>query len=371
MSFLEVVEKYSYESIINIIESATENKIESLLQKENITFTDFLFLLSKKGHLYLPQLAQKARDLTIKRFGKVINFYVPIYLSNECTNICVYCGYNKNRNIVRKTLTFKEIEEEYIKLKDIGFDNVLLLTGEDRKNANIEYLKKAVIMAKKYFTFVGLEIYPMSVEEYSILVKNGANGLTIYQETYHKDTYDKMHLAGIKKDYNWRLNTPERACMAGFRKVGLGALLGLFDWRYEATMLALHIDYLQKKYWRTEFTLGFPRINPPDNKFYIPFPVSDKEFVQLICALRLFLPEVGFLLTTRERPELRDNLIGVAITQISAGSKTNPGGYLSNEAGEQFYVADPRPLPEMIRVVRNKGYEPVLKDWEKEFLPAC
>lgn len=371
MSFIDTIKSVTFDNIKEIISSTTEEKIISILKKDEITFNEFLALLSEKAAKFLPEMVLKSKEVTIKRFGKIINFYVPLYLSNECSNQCVYCGFNQQRDIIRKTLTFNEIEKDLEKIKDYGFDNILLLTGEHKKAANLDYIKNAVKMAKDNFTFVGLEIYPMKIEEYRELLITGARGLTIYQETYDIETYDKMHIKGKKKDYLWRLDTPERACIAGFRKVGLGALLGLFDWQYEVAMLALHINYLQKRYWKTEFTLGFPRINPPDDIFKIPYKVSDKNFLQLLSALRIYLPDVGFLLTTRERPELRDNLIGLMITQISAGSKTNPGGYIDNSADEQFHVSDNRTLEEMIRVVRKKGYDPVLKDWEKNFSLVC
>ncbi|MBN2546088.1 MAG: 2-iminoacetate synthase ThiH [Spirochaetes bacterium] len=368
MKITELINNYSYADILKKIDNNNnEDKILSILQKDKIEFSDFLSLLSDKALNILPSIVQKSRDVTLKRFGKVISFYVPIYLSNECLNQCIYCGFNAKRQIIRKTLDINEIDKEFIKLKNTGFDNVLLLTGEDNNKAGLDYLKEAVNLAKTYFTFVGLEVYPMETEEYKELLNIGVDGLTIYQETYDKTTYDAMHPSGKKKDYDRRLTTPDRACMAGFRKVGIGALLGLFDWKYEAAMIALHLNYLQKTYWKTEFTLGFPRINPPASDFKIPYPVQDKYFIQLISALRLYLPEVGFLLTTREKPELRNNLIGLMITQVSAGSKTSPGGYLDNSSDEQFHVSDTRELKKMIEVVKSKGYEAVIKDWEKNF----
>lgn len=367
MKLSGILNNYNYQKIIDTINSSDDEKIIKILSKDKIDFNDFLLLLSDKAGSHLSAIAEKAKNLTVKRFGKVINFYVPVYLSNVCSNECVYCGFNTSKKVNRLTLNINQIEKEYLKLKEQGFDNVLLLTGEAPNIADLNYIIEAIKLSKKYFTFTGLEIYPMDIDQYKKLIDAGADGLTVYQETYDILTYDKMHLKGKKKDYAWRLNTPERAAIAGFRKIGLGALLGLFDWKYEASMLALHAEYLLKNYWKTEITLGFPRINPPDNNFNIPYPVSDKNFVQLICALRLYLPETGFLLTTRERPQLRDNLIGLCITQISAGSKTNPGGYIDNSSEEQFEVADKRDLNEMIDLVIKKGYEPVLKDWEKSF----
>lgn len=357
-----------YNLILNYDNSTKKEDILDILEKESITFNDFLYLLSKKSDDYLIKIAEKARKLTIQRFGKIINFYVPLYLSNECSNRCDYCGFNTTRNINRITLSKKEIEEEIIYLKNIGFDNMLLLTGESRKKAGLSYINEAVKLAKKYFTYIGLEIFPMEVNEYKILIENGANGLTIYQETYNKKMYDKVHISGKKKDYEYRLNTPDRAMESGFRKVGIGALLGLYDWRYEAIGLALQIDYLRKKYWQQEITLSFPRINPVSPNYHIPHFVSDKNFIKMLCCLRILYPDIAFLLSTREKPELRDKLINLCITQISAGSKTNPGGYSSKKESEaQFDVVDNRTLEEMIKIVIQNGYCPVIKDWDINF----
>jgi len=357
-----------YQSLSLYDQSAKERDIIDILDKESIKLNDFFILLSEKSDQFLIQIAKKARDLTIQRFGKIINFYVPLYLSNECENVCSYCGFNAGRSFKRVTLTEKEIEEELIYLKNIGFDSILLLTGESKEKAPLEYIKNAVQMAKNYFTYVGLEIYPMDEEEYRLLVESGANGLTIYQETYNPEIYDRVHIRGKKKDYKYRLNTPDRAMIAGFRKVGIGALLGLYDWRYEAIAIAFHIDYLRKRYWQQEITLSFPRINPVSPSYKIPYPVSDRNFVKMMSLLRILYPDIGFVLSTRERAELRDRLINLCITQISAGSKTSPGGYKLKEDNEgQFDVSDKRNLKDMIKVVQNYGYCPVIKDWDINF----
>ena len=368
MSFLESLRKFDAKDFYKASNNIDLNKIKSILMKDDITLYDLQLLLSKSAGKILQSVASKARDLTIKRFGKVINFYIPIYLSNECGNYCLYCGFNASKNIKRKTLSFDEIEGECQKIKKTGFDNVLLLTGEAPKKVGIDSIEKTVRIAKKYFTFVGLEIYPLDINGYSRLVKAGADGLTIYQETYSEEIYSKMHVKGKKKDYAWRLESPDRAAQAGFRKIGIGALLGLSDWRYEANMLALHLDYLQKKYWKIDFTLSFPRLKPLNDGFNVPNFVSDKNLVHMICALRIFLSDVGFVLSTRESSEIRDKLMELCITQMSAGSKTNPGGYTNDYADKQFDISDNRELLDMINVIKSKGYEPVLKDWEKTFL---
>lgn len=367
MSFRDIIDSFDENRFWKKIKEASRADVDTVLKKDVIELDDLIVLLSDNSTDYLQNIAGRAKDITIQRFGNVINFYVPIYISNECTNHCTYCGFNKDKEIDRITLSLEEIEEEYKKIKEKGFDNVLILTGEAPNKAGDDFIAEAVEIAKKYFRFVGLEIYPMDTEGYKHLESSGADGLTIYQETYDKDIYSLMHLKGKKKDYYWRLDTPERAANAGLRKIGLGALLGLGDWRYEAFMLALHINYLQRKCWRSEYTLGFPRIRPFNNDFKIPSQVSDRDLVHMMSALRIFLPDVGFLFTTRESKDLRDNLIGLCITQISAGSKTNPKGYTNNEYGEQFSVCDERTLSEMMDIVKQKGYEPVLKDWEYSF----
>jgi 2-iminoacetate synthase len=365
--FSTVFNDYDFQSLNKILACNDMEKVIRVLKKDDIEFNDFLYLLSDGARDMLPVIAEKSRNLTIKRFGKVINFYAPIYLSNECTNSCTYCGFNHSRNIKRVTLDTDDYENEMKILKSQGFDNILLLTGESPKNAGADYIIQAVKTAKKYFTYIGLEIYPMSVEEYARVVDAGASGLTIYQETYDMMTYDEIHPSGRKKDFKWRITTPDRAFEAGFRKVGLGALLGIHDWKFEAAMMGMHAVYLRKKYWKGEVTLSFPRINPVETEFGIPHPVSDRELVWMICALRILLPESGFVLSTREKPEFRNKLIDLCITQLSAGSKTNPGGYSGDQYDTHFEVSDKRNLPEMMNFIKDKGYDPVLKDWEINF----
>ncbi len=341
--------------------------IDLILSKERISFNNLISLILSGDTNILQKMAAKASVLTRKRFGKTISFYTPLYLSNECDSVCLYCGYSKNRKIKRVTLSLSEIEENYVFLKNKGFDNILLVTGESRKHFNVSLLSEAVKLAKKYFTFVGIEVYPMTVSEYREVLDSGCDGLTVYQETYDPKLYSKYHLEGEKTDYVWRLDTPDRALEAGFRKIGLGVLLGLKNPVSEIACLARHIDYLEKTYWRSEISIGFPRIRPENILSKVPFEVTDKMLTGIICALRIYFPENAFVLSTRESPFLRDRLIDVGITQVSAGSKTNPGGYLSKEGDGQFVTSDNRTIEEMIEMVRKKGYDPVLKDWSQNF----
>jgi len=313
-------------------------------------------------------MIEEARRLTLQYFGKTILLYAPLYISNECVNGCAYCGFNARSKIKRATLTIEEIMEEANYLRKQGFQHILVLTGEAREKVPVNYLKEVIKRLKEYFVSISIEVYPLTEDEYRCLVQAGADGLTIYQETYHLPTYRKVHLFGPKRDYWWRLGAPERAARAGMRRIGLGVLLGLYDWRYEAKKLAEHLRYLLKKYWQTQFQLSFPRINPAETNFKVEHPVSDEELIQMICAFRLSFPQIPFVLSTRERAELRDQIFPLGITAMSAGSKTCPGGYsLGIKGGKQFEIADTRSVKEVCQSLTARGYEPVFKDWERSF----
>ncbi|MEI7943085.1 MAG: 2-iminoacetate synthase ThiH, partial [Candidatus Riflemargulisbacteria bacterium] len=295
-------------------------------------------------------------------FGNTIQLYIPLYLSNECCNSCKYCGFNKDQQINRQTLSLEEATNQLLILKQKGFDNILLLTGENKSVAGVDYLVPIIKQAQKLFSYVAIEIFPCSIEDYAQLIHAGVSGLTIYQETYNKIIYSQMHPAGPKRDFDFRYKSPERALEAGMRKVGLGFLLGLSDWKTEALALAEQLNTLMKKYWKSDFTVSFPRIHAsPENLAFTP--VSDRDFVQMILAFRVTFPKVGIILSTRESPEIRDNLLGLGVTQISAESKTNPGGYSDNNSDEQFQVSDHRSIEEIIKIIQIKGFDPVIKDW--------
>jgi len=312
------------------------------------------------------QIMEAARQETLKHFGRVIQLYAPLYLSNECINSCAYCGFNRKSEINRITLGLDQVLKEARFLKRQGFQHILLLTGEDRKSASVDYLAKIVKAVKELFVSVSIEVYPLSEDEYKTLIDAGVDGLTIYQETYHRPTYKRVHPSGPKKDYDWRWGAPERAARAGMRKIGIGFLLGLYDWKYEAAALAEHLQFLLKKYWQTQFQVSFPRLNPAETKFKIEYPVSDQDFIQLLCAFRLRFPQIGFTLSTRERAGFRDKIFPFGITQMSAGSKTYPGAYaLGIRSGKQFEIADRRSPREVARALVRAGYEPVWKDWER------
>jgi len=327
--------------------------------------------MSKIEQLLAPSqditaLALEAKKLTMQHFGNTIQLYIPLYLSNECCNSCKYCGFNKNQDIIRQTLSLEETVTQLILIKEKGFDSILLLTGEHKSRAGVDYLVPIIKEAQKMFSYVSLEIFPGTEAEYKQLVEAGATGLTLYQETYNRKIYKEMHPAGPKSDFDFRLKAPVNALNAGMRKIGLGALIGLGDWREEAIALSTHLENLMKTYWRADFSISFPRISAAPDGLSIT-PISDRDFVQMILAFRVAFPKVGIILSTRESAELRNNLLGFGITQISAESKTNPGGYSKSEADEQFKVHDNRSLKEILTTLEIKGFDPIIKDWSNVF----
>ena len=341
--------------------------IQSICQKESITYLDFLALLSPSAEKCLFSLARKSHQLTQQHFGKTIQLFVPLYLSNECTNTCLYCGFNKFSSIERHTLNESEIHEEMKILKDKGFSHLLLLTGESPEKVGLDYVCKAIRIAKQYFSSVSLEIFPTTLNGYKELYSAGATGLTLYQETYHQQTYACLHPSGPKADYANRLLAPERALRAGFRQIGLGALLGLYDWRHELAYLASHAKFLMKTFWKTQISISFPRVCASVQSLAIQYPVSDRHLAQMIFAIRCFLPFAEIVLSTRESAVIRDSLIHYGVTRISAESHTNPGGYINSNSGEQFRVSDVRSLKEIMLTLNNHGFDPILKDWSTVF----
>lgn len=313
----------------------------------------------------MNDLMQKAHQLTVKRFGRTIQLFAPLYLSNECIDTCVYCGFSRTNSIVRKTLTPEEVLNEAEFLIGQGFQHLLLVSGEHPKKVSVDYLCEIAQHLRPKIASLNIEIAPFLEKDYCRLIQAGVDGVLIYQETYDRDTYQKVHLGGPKKSYEGRLKFVEEACRAGIRTIGLGVLLGLADWRGEIPQLIAHTKQLMKKYWRTEFRISLPRLKPCASGFQAPHPVSDEELAEIICRLRLALPEAGLVLSTREPPELRDKLLKVGITHMSAGSRTEPGGYLHpNENGKQFELEDFRTAAEVSDAIRNNGYDPVWKDWQ-------
>ncbi|OQY07584.1 MAG: 2-iminoacetate synthase ThiH [Planctomycetales bacterium 4572_13] len=326
-------------------------------------------LLSPAAEPFLETMAQQAHALTIQRFGKTIQLYAPLYVSNVCINSCRYCGYNQTTQIERTRLTIEQAVSDAAVIAGEGFRHLLLVSGEDTKFVSPDYLCELAGKLRQQFSSLSIEIYAMSQDEYAQLFNAGIDGVTLYQETYDRDVYADYHPAGPKADYDSRLDAPDRFASAGMRRIGLGFLLGLTNWRIETLALAEHASYLIKKYWRSQISFSFPRICPATNvQSEWPHLVSDTDMVQMMLALRLCFSDAGIVLSTRETPEFRDNLINLCVTRLSAGSKTNPGGYASEtEAAEQFEVADSRSPEEVARMIRSHGYEAVWKDWDVSF----
>ncbi|MCL1926444.1 MAG: 2-iminoacetate synthase ThiH [Syntrophorhabdaceae bacterium] len=369
MTFLDEFKKYDHKEVLDRIMGKTAQDVERALQAERPSIEDFAALISPAAENFLEPMAERSHRNTLQRFGNNIQMYVPLYISNVCANGCVYCGFNVDNPVNRKTLSLDEIEQEAVELNRHEFRHVLVLTGEAPGVIGNDYIAAAIRKIRPLFSSISIEVYPMDVAGYRSMVEAGVDGLTIYQETYNTDLYKELHLVGKKRDFEWRLGTPERGCEAGIRRVGIGALLGLGNFYVETFFTGLHALYLAHKYWRTQVSVSFPRIRPAEGGFAPLYEVTDKQMVQGICAIRLLLPDCGLTLSTRESSRFRDNLIPLGITQMSAGSSTAPGGYAQKDDGTgQFNIDDDRSPEEISRVVRAKGYEAVWKDWDAAFL---
>lgn len=343
----------------------------------------------------LESMARQSQILTRRHFGKTMRFFAPLYLSNECVNNCQYCGFSRDNPILRTTLTVPQVVAEAKHLYDLGFRNILLVAGEHPKFVSDGYLQECIDALKALIPTIGIEVGPMEDDQYRDLVDHGAEGLIVYQETYHQETYEVLHTAGPKKKFHWRLDCPERAYAGGFRRIGVGALFGLANWRHEAIALATHLDYLLRHCWKASFTIAFPRMRPHAGNYqYTPDPdlsLDDRSLVQLLTAFRMCFPQVGIVLSTREPADLRNSLFPLGVTHISAGSQTDPGGYTGagtddlhltlkgrrveieeeqacDRATGQFEIDDKRPVEEIARILKTQGFDPVWKDWDPAIL---
>lgn len=370
--FLETFTQFEFSKSIELVKSKSKQDVEIALSKiirsEKLEFNDYISLISPQADYYLEEMATISKEITEERFGKTILMYMPMYLSNECRSSCLYCGFSFENKIKRKTLSFDEIRQEAKIISGKGIQHLLILTGEDYSKTPLSYLVESVKILKEYFSSISIEIYPMDTEDYLQLIDAGVDGLALYQETYDSKTYQKYHLRGIKKNMNYRLNGPDRGGIAGFRKIGIGALLGLSDPLGEMFFLGLHTSHLLKEYWKTSIQISLPRMRPAEGDFHEVISVSDREFLRFIFAIRLFFKDVGIVLSTRENKKLRNNLIGLGITTMSAESKTEPGGYSGSGALEQFETEDKRSLKEVMSSIKQKGYDPVLKDFDSALM---
>ncbi|KUK37042.1 MAG: 2-iminoacetate synthase [Clostridia bacterium] len=364
MSFYEERKKYENFDFDAFFEQVTDADVRRAINKDRLTPLDYLTLLSPRAEAHLEEIAQKAHRLTVQHFGRVILLFTPIYVANYCTNQCLYCGFKATNRLERKKLTPAEVEEEARIIAATGLKHILLLTGESRSKSPVSYIMECVEILKKYFTSIGIEVYPLEEEEYRELVDAGVDGFCMYQEVYDEEVYARLHPAGPKRNYRYRLEAPERACRAGMRTVNIGALLGLHEWRTEAFFTGLHADYLQRAYPGVEISISPPRMRPELGGFEPPVKITDRNLVQYILAFRLFMPRGGVTISSRERAELRDNLVRLGVTKMSAGSNTAVGGRSHPEAVGQFEISDGRSVAEMAAMIYSQGYQPVYKDWQ-------
>jgi len=364
-SFQDHLAGLPLDALIRTARCASEADVDRALQAERLDLFDLAALLSPAADSRLEAMARRAHRTTVQRFGRVIQLYAPLYISNECVQTCTYCGFSRENRIRRRTLTVDETVAEARLLLEAGFRHLLVVSGEHPRHVSPDFVADILGRLHAETPSLSVEVQPATVEIYAQWVRAGAEGLTVYQETYDRETYARVHLAGKKKNYDWRLETPERGAIGGMKRLGIGALLGLSDWRFEAVHLAAHARYLMKRFWRTFVSVSFPRLRAA--AFAIPpeHPVSDRDLARLICAFRIFLPDLGITLSTRETPQFRDGVLPLGVTQMSAGSRTEPGGYTAPEATEkQFAIEDPRSPREVSSALRRLGYDPVWKDWE-------
>jgi 2-iminoacetate synthase len=400
VSFVAEFNSLPLQSFVKRSLDANASSVHESRAKAKLSLNDFAALISPVGNELLETLSARSQKITQQRFGKVIRLFAPLYVSNECINNCAYCGFSRDNAILRVTLSIEDVLREARELKQQGFRNILLVAGEHPKFVSNNYLRDCVAALHAEIPSVSLEVGPMETDEYRPIVAAGADGLVVYQETYDRNIYDAMHTAGPKKNFDWRLETAERAYAAGFRRLGIGALFGLADWRYEAICVAAHADFLLRHCWKAQVTISLPRLRPCAGEFQPLTHMTDRELVQLVCAFRLMFPDAGLVLSTREPARLRDGLIPLGITLVSAGSHTEPGGYtgagrekihhtergriveLASGASEwaatnghatnghatnatgQFEIADDRSPSEVAELIRKLGYEPVWKDWD-------
>lgn len=362
--FNKILNTYKTYDFNSVFDTVDEYSITKALESNSLAAHDFLSLISPKAEQYIESLAQRAHNLTLQYFGKTMQLYTPLYLGNFCENQCLYCGFKAGNIVERKKLSLVEVENEAKFISRQGFQHILILTGSSRINTPVAYIKDCVLLLKKYFSSISIEVYAMTEDEYALLIEAGVDGLTLYHEVYDENVYKKVHVSGPKADYEFRLSAPDRAAKYGMRQINIGALLGLSEWRKEAFFLALHAQYLQETYPETEIGISIPRLRPQEGGYVSDVEVSDKNIVQLVTAMRIFLPRVGITVSTRESAEFRDNILTLGVTRMSAGSTTAVGGHtVDSKQSNQFEISDNRSLKDIIGVLKKYNYQPVLHDW--------
>ncbi|MBP5732081.1 MAG: 2-iminoacetate synthase ThiH [Bacteroidaceae bacterium] len=369
--FSDVLDKISWEETTHRINAMTDTDVRRALGKERCDVEDFMALISPAAEPYLEQMAQLSKHYTEERFGRTVSMFIPLYITNSCTNSCIYCAFHRENPMARVILTPEQIEDEFKAIKRIApFENILLVTGENPAKAGVPYLNKAVEIAKRYFSNVKIEVQPLSSDDYRTLAHCGMNGVICFQETYHRANYNIYHPRGMKSRFEWRVNGFDRMGMARVHSIGMGVLIGLEqEWRTDITMMAHHLRYLQRNYWRTRYSINFPRMRPAENQGFQPNCVmSDRQLAQVTFAMRIFDHDVDISYSTREPAFIRDNMAGLGVTTMSADSRTQPGGYYTYpEALDQFSVNDNRSAADIRDALMQRGVTPVWKDWDASF----
>lgn len=372
--FADIIDNYNWDETLAMVQNATDADVRRVLAKaarnaRQLTPDEFAVLISPAADPYLEQMARLSHHFTQERFGNVISMYIPMYVSNACTNKCVYCGFNHDNKFERTILTMEQVEAECKAIKALGpFENLLIVSGEYPSRCGIRYLEEVLQVCRPYFHNLTIEVQPMRSREYEHLTHFGLNGVVCFQETYHRDAYKFYHPHGMKSFYDWRLNGYDRMGEAGVHKIGLGVLLGLEQWQADVVMMARHLRYLQKHYWRSRYSVNFPRMRPSESGYQPRSIINDRELVKLTCAFRLFDHDVDISFSTREAPDFRNHLLPLGVTSMSAGSQTEPGGYASTpEALEQFQISDERSPREVTAAIAAGGLQPVWKDWDAVF----
>lgn len=369
MSFLKIWQQHDFADTVDRIRNSTTADVQRSLGRRpgTLTLGDFAALLSPAAEPFLEEMAQRSHALTVERFGRVMQLYAPLYLSNVCGNVCHYCGFSATNRIPRKILNETEILNEGEALRAEGFRHVLLVTGESGR-VGTGYFARALDLLRPLFANLSIEVQPLSEAEYAQLTRHGLSTVLVYQETYDPTAYALQHTKGPKRDMPYRLETPERLGRAGVKKIGLGALYGLSDWRADAWFTGLHLRYMEKMYWKSRYSISFPRLRPHEGTEIPVTPFNERDLVQTVCAFRLFDQEVELSLSTRESARFRDQAFRLGFTTMSAGSKTNPGGYASEpESLEQFSIDDGRSPAEIAALLRHHGYDPLWKDWDPTY----
>lgn len=373
MSFFDEISKIDIDKFRPLVDSRTDADVERALSKSGpLDVEDFAALISENARIhYLKDMAQMSMQLTRRRFGRTVNMYLPLYLTNLCTNKCKYCGFSSANKFKRTVLTLDEIREECEAINKLGYENILLVTGENDRRGGMDYFRQVLPIVKDYAAYLQMEVQPLNTEDYAELKTLGLDAVSVYQETYHPQCYKENHLAGKKMDMRYRMETPDRLGTAGIDKIGIGALLGLYDWKVDCCAVAMHVLYMREHYWKSRLSVSFPRLRPAAGGYEPQFPMSDPQMVQLICAWRIFDNELDLTISTRESADFRDMIIPLGITAVSAGSSTEPGGYAHKGKNlAQWEINDDRSVDAVVDALHRNGLEAVFHDASTSYFKA-